>query len=100
MRRAGLLGEAGKAELSNGPSEARRARARCVEAHRARGRTPGAGCEGLGCLARPGRPSLATARAKRGERGRDALKRIAREAERPEQEPKGWVAWRGREGRA
>src|SRR5215475_11796928 len=98
MRRAGLLGEARKAELSNSPSEARQ-RLRNAIWHCARRRTPGAGCGGRGCLARPGRPSLATARAKRG--SACAMRYgIARDGERPEQDAEGGVAWRGPEGRA
>jgi hypothetical protein len=31
---------------------------------------------------------------------RDALKRIAREVERPEQDAEGWVAWRAPDARA
>jgi hypothetical protein len=49
--------------------------------------------EGPGCLVRPGRPNLATARAQRGERLLDAMNGIERETERPQQDAEGRVAW-------
>jgi len=75
MRRAGLLSEAGTAELSNGASAA---------SMRLQGRTPAAGGERW--MREP-----SNNRAQRGG-ACDALKRIASEADSPQQDAQGRVA--------